>query len=88
MDFTEIKDRATSEWQALQKSDRTRIYIGTATCGRASGAMDILNVVQEELAANITSTPRLSRSAASACATSSRSWTSRSRDVPAFPTGG
>jgi NADH-quinone oxidoreductase subunit F len=52
MDFTEIKKRAIAEWQALQNSGRTRIYIGTATCGRASGAMDILDVIKEELTAN------------------------------------
>lgn len=52
MDFTEIKKRAAAEWQALQNSGKTRIYIGMATCGRASGAMDILNILKEELTAN------------------------------------
>ncbi len=52
MDFREIKGRAIAEWQALQNSDKVRIYIGTATCGRASEALVILDVVKEEFAVN------------------------------------
>jgi NADH-quinone oxidoreductase subunit F len=51
MDFAAIKRGANAEWRALQDSDRVRIYVGTATCGRAAGAMEILDIVKEELAA-------------------------------------
>lgn len=48
MIFQEIKDRAVSEWETLQKG--THILIGTATCGRAAGALDIADAFGKELA--------------------------------------
>lgn len=36
-----------SEWEALQSS--THVLIGTATCGRAAGAMEIVKAFEEEL---------------------------------------
>ena len=49
MRFKEIQEQATSEWQAMQCSDRPRILIGMATCGRAAGAEDILDALNKEL---------------------------------------
>ena len=48
MTFDEIRQQATLEWEALQQ--KTRILIGTATCGRAAGAMDVVEAFQKELA--------------------------------------
>jgi NADH:ubiquinone oxidoreductase subunit F (NADH-binding)/Pyruvate/2-oxoacid:ferredoxin oxidoreductase delta subunit/(2Fe-2S) ferredoxin len=49
MTFKEIQKQAISEWEIWQQSDRPRILIGTATCGRAAGALDVLEVINEEL---------------------------------------
>ena len=48
MTFEEIKNRAKSEWEALQNS--TYILIGTPTCGRAAGALDTVDAFTNELA--------------------------------------
>lgn len=48
MTFGEVEDRARSEWEALQNT--THIIIGTATCGRAAGALDIADITNRELA--------------------------------------
>jgi NADH-quinone oxidoreductase subunit F len=48
--FDEIRSQAISEWQALESSDKPRILIGAATCGRAAGAMALIDVIQKELA--------------------------------------
>jgi NADH-quinone oxidoreductase subunit F len=52
MSFQEIKKRAVSQWEALQNSSRPRILIGTATCGLAAGAGDVLEALSEELVKN------------------------------------
>ncbi|MCX7912405.1 MAG: hypothetical protein N2506_05540, partial [Dehalococcoidales bacterium] len=49
MDFNEIRERAIARWQALHDSGRVRILIGTATCGIAAGAENILNSFRREL---------------------------------------
>jgi NADH-quinone oxidoreductase subunit F len=48
--FDEIQSQAISEWQALEQSDKPRILIGAATCGRAAGAMAVLEAINRELA--------------------------------------
>jgi len=48
--FDAIRTRAMSEWEALEKSDKPRILIGTATCGRAAGALTVLEAINSELA--------------------------------------
>ncbi|GAI14344.1 unnamed protein product, partial [marine sediment metagenome] len=47
MTFEESKNRAKSEWEALQSN--TYILIGTATCGRAAGALATLEALEKEL---------------------------------------
>jgi len=47
MTFEEINSRAKSEWQALQKG--SYILVGTATCGRAAGALDVVDAFGKEL---------------------------------------
>jgi NADH-quinone oxidoreductase subunit F len=52
MSFEEIKREAASQWEAMQNSPRPRILIGTATCGMAAGAEDILQALGKELEKN------------------------------------
>ncbi len=47
--FDEIKTLSLKEWQAIQESDKPRILIGTATCGRAAGALAALDTIKNEL---------------------------------------
>ena len=58
-DFDEMRARAISEWEALKKSDKPSILIGAATCGRAAGAIPVLEAITDTLSrhsieANIT----------------------------------
>jgi len=46
--FQEIKNKADFEWKALQ--DSTYILVGAATCGRAAGALDVIDALGKELA--------------------------------------
>jgi NADH-quinone oxidoreductase subunit F len=48
--FEHIRERAISEWDALSNSTKPRISIGTATCGRAAGALETLETLKGELA--------------------------------------
>ena len=50
MTFDEIRSQAISEWEALEDSDKPRILIGAATCGRAAGATAVLEAINSELA--------------------------------------
>ena len=52
MTFEELKKQATAEWEALQNSPKPRILIGTATCGRAAGALAVLEAIEKELASS------------------------------------
>jgi NADH:ubiquinone oxidoreductase subunit F (NADH-binding)/NAD-dependent dihydropyrimidine dehydrogenase PreA subunit/(2Fe-2S) ferredoxin len=49
MSFNEIQKKARLEWEGFSRSDRPRILIGSATCGRAAGSLEVLGVFQEEL---------------------------------------
>lgn len=44
--FKDIRDAALSRWEALVNGDIPVIYLGAATCGRAAGALDILQTIQ------------------------------------------
>jgi len=48
--FDKIRERATSDWEALKKSARPSIFIGAATCGRAAGAISVLEALSNTLA--------------------------------------
>jgi NADH-quinone oxidoreductase subunit F len=48
MTFEEISNRAKSEWEVLQKS--SHILVSAATCGRAAGALDVVDAFNKELA--------------------------------------
>jgi len=46
--FDIIKKKACEEWGALQKSSKPRIYVGTATCGRSAGSLEVLETLEAE----------------------------------------
>ncbi len=46
--FQAIKERAESRWQDLWQS-RPVILVGAATCGRAAGALDVLQALRDEV---------------------------------------
>jgi len=50
MTFDEIQCRAMSEWEALEQRNKPRILIGAATCGRAAGALAVLEAINSKLA--------------------------------------
>lgn len=49
MTFEQIQRQAIAEWEALVNSEKPRIYIGAATCGRSSGALNVLGRLNAEL---------------------------------------
>jgi (2Fe-2S) ferredoxin len=49
MTFEQMQRNAIAEYEALEGSETPRIYIGTATCGRSSGALKVLDHLKAEL---------------------------------------
>ena len=47
--FDEIRSQAIAEWQALERTDKLRILVGAATCGRAAGALAVLEAIKAKL---------------------------------------
>ncbi len=47
--FQEIKSRAESHWQELCDSGKPMIMVGTATCGRAAGALEVVKAIRGEI---------------------------------------
>lgn len=47
MTFNEIKAKSISEWKSLD--EKPCIRVGTATCGRSAGALDVLKALKAEL---------------------------------------
>ena len=59
MTFDEMRCWAVSEWEGVEHSNKPRILVGAATCGRAAGALAVLEAINSKLAeynieANIT----------------------------------
>jgi NADH:ubiquinone oxidoreductase subunit F (NADH-binding)/(2Fe-2S) ferredoxin len=50
--FVEIKEKAQKKWDSLQNSQIPVIYLGAASCGRAAGAMEVLDSINETLKDN------------------------------------
>lgn len=50
MSFGEIRSQSIAQWKAMQESDRIRVLIGMGTCGRAAGAEDVLDALEQGLA--------------------------------------
>jgi NADH-quinone oxidoreductase subunit F len=49
MNLDGIMQSAKEEWKALQQSDKILICVGSATCGRSAGALDVLEAFHTEL---------------------------------------
>lgn len=47
--YQALKQKAQSQWAALFHGDKPIIMVGTATCGRAAGALDVLESIREAL---------------------------------------
>ena len=47
--FREIKDRADSNWRELWDGSKAVIMVGTATCGRAAGGLEVLQSLRCEV---------------------------------------
>ena len=47
--FQSIKTSALSRWQELWDGAKPIVMVGTATCGRSAGALDVLQAIKEEL---------------------------------------
>ncbi|MBC8276010.1 MAG: NADH-quinone oxidoreductase subunit F [Chloroflexi bacterium] len=50
MTFAEIQNQAKSDWDSLYHGQAPHILIGTATCGRAAGALSVVEAFNKELA--------------------------------------
>jgi len=48
--FEEIKHRAELHWTQLWNSGNPLVMVGTATCGRAAGALEVVRATREEVA--------------------------------------
>lgn len=49
MTFEEIKQQARTDWDSLYHGQVPNILIGTATCGRAAGALSVVEAFHQEL---------------------------------------
>ncbi len=49
MNFEEIKKQALEEYERFEAPGEPRVLIGSATCGRAAGALEVMEVFKEEL---------------------------------------
>jgi len=49
LSFDDRRRQAIRQWRALQESDKPQILVGTATCGRSAGAMEVLDTLRQEL---------------------------------------
>jgi len=49
LSFEDIRKQAISEWGALKSSEKPHIFVGTATCGKAAGALAVLETIENEL---------------------------------------
>lgn len=50
--FEQLEKNAISSWHNLMHSGKPVIMVGTATCGRAAGALDVLQTFKEEIKLN------------------------------------
>ena len=47
--FQGIKSRAESNWQEIRSGGKPVIMVGTATCGRSAGALEVLQTLRDEV---------------------------------------
>ncbi len=49
MSFSTLQQQAQLQWQEFERPERFRILIGSATCGRAAGSLEVLQAFSDEL---------------------------------------
>ncbi len=49
MSFKKIQEQANLEWEQFTRSKPLRVLIGSATCGRAAGSMEVMQAFEDEL---------------------------------------
>ena len=49
LSFETLRKEAVARWEALVNGDIPVIYLGTASCGKAAGAMEVLQAIHETL---------------------------------------
>ncbi len=49
MSFSTLQQQAQVQWQEFERPERYRILIGSATCGRAAGSLEVLQAFTHEL---------------------------------------
>jgi len=47
MNFKKIKSDAVSDWERFKNDEHIHILVGTSTCGRAAGALDVLDMLKQ-----------------------------------------
>jgi NADH-quinone oxidoreductase subunit F len=47
--FAEIKGRAQAHWQQSRGRGKPVVLVGTATCGRAAGSLEVLSAIKSEI---------------------------------------
>ena len=47
--LADLRQKALSDWQQFERTDRRRVLVGAATCGRAAGALDIIAALREQI---------------------------------------
>ncbi len=53
MSFKQIQEQANLEWEAFTRSERLRVLVGSATCGRAAGSLEVLQAFKDELSRHL-----------------------------------
>jgi NADH-quinone oxidoreductase subunit F len=48
--FRQLQERALRHWHEVYEGDGPAIMVGTATCGRAAGSLEVLEAFKDELA--------------------------------------
>ena len=49
MSFATLQDQARLEWTEFERPNQARILVGSATCGRAAGSLEVLQAFAKEL---------------------------------------
>lgn len=52
MSFAKLQQQARRSWKRFAGKDAPRVLVGAATCGRAAGALDVLQAFRKECAAD------------------------------------
>ena len=50
-EFNDIVDKARASWIKLHDGSKPLVLIGTATCGRSAGSIEVLKVIKKEVSA-------------------------------------